>query len=189
MEVNKPKVRLDLYKDQEKQVKFLLHIALTFRLLPDTLANLFQMPVEKINEMLFYGGSSHMGLNYLIEHEFPDQELATAKFLKFYTDLLDAIKVKDKEKMTELLNYLYDVKAIKIARTRESGDPLSEDDIETIVLYQLKYGLSQVAILKVFNISRRGFQPRLVKFLEQNPELRRRYEYFADFILAGGGRK
>lgn len=43
--------------------------------------------------------------------------------------------------------------------------------------------------LDIFNLNHKSFQTRFVKFLDNNPDIRRRYEYFADFMLSGGGRK
>lgn len=179
------KLKLDLYKDEEKQTKFILHLVLTFRLMPETLAELLEKSVEDVNAMLFYNGVSNIGVNYLINHEFYDQELAKANFLNFYSVLTDALKRRDKDKITELLNFLYDKKAVDLAKNRKKGDVLTDADIETIVNYQLKYGLEHHAILNIFSLSK-NYQKRIKVLFETNYELKRRYE---NLVMSTGGRR
>ncbi|MBE6157005.1 MAG: hypothetical protein E7161_04620 [Firmicutes bacterium] len=187
--INKPKLSVKLYKDENKQMKFLMHFILTFRLLPETVAELFGFSVEAVYDMIHKNASSYIGFDYLFNHEFPDQERAKAEALQFYSELLNAIKVKNRAQMTELLNYLFDSKALDLARTRQKKEALTVDVIETTIRYQLKYGLSQVAIMEIFNLNRRSYQPKVTEFLEQFPDLKRRYEYLADFLVSMGGRK
>lgn len=183
------KLRLDLYKDKEKQIKFLLHIALTFRLLPETLAELFQLSIDEVKNMLYKSEVAYEGLDYLVNHEFYDQTQAKEKFIMFYSTLIRAIKSGDKDKVKDMLNSLYDVRAIYLAKNKKKGDPLTEEDIKAILYYQVKYGISYKSLLDIFGINPNTFQTRFLPLLEEYPDLKWRYEHLTDFMFSKGGRK
>lgn len=177
------KLSLNLYKDPDKQVKFLVHLMLTFRLLPESVSELFGIPLEEVNKMIFYKNTSTLGLDYLINHEALDQSIPKQQVVSFYSELVNALKNKDNIKVNIMLNELYDKKPLEIARNRKSREDITEEIIEATLKYQLKYGISQEAILSIFNLSRRGYQPKVSEYLSRHPEMQKRYEYLADYML------
>jgi len=187
---NTGKLSLNIYKDTEKQVKFLVHFMLTFRLLPESVSELFGIPFEEVNQMIYYQNASTLGLDYLINHEALDQTIPKQQAVAFYSELVTALKNKDNVKVKVMLNELYDKRALEVAHNREKREEMTDEIIEVTLKYQLKYGLSQEAILSIFNFSRRGYQPKVSEYLNRHPEMQKRYEYLADFMKTNDrGRK
>ena len=179
---NIPKLKLELlYADEKKQMQLMKHIALTFRAKPPLLAYLFGIDEEVIIKQLFNNENTFNALNYLINNDYADQEVVKIKIIVYYRDLLNALKNKDKNEINNLISKVSDYKANEIIRKREEGSRISDDDLETIINYQLKYSLSQIEIGKIFGINANHYSMRVQKFLETNNELKEPYEALTNY--------
>ena len=172
------KLRLDcLYKHPLSQYKFLLHAALTFRLHLDTLSSLFQIDEQVLSEELYkVAKGAYESLNYLFLHDGKDQLKARDNFLIYYRQLLNAIREKDEVEKKRLLEVISDAKVIEFKKNHKLNGRLSDDDILTLVNYQLKYALYGDTIEYTFDISRKTYQKRVNELLENYPEIKREYE-------------
>ena len=162
------KLRLDVIYDGELlQQHFLFHLALTFRAKPKTLADLFQLDEKKLLEDLI--GVSLGGYNsllYLLYHDNTDQDLVKQNIISYYRDLLNAISKKDNEEKARLINLVSDEKASLVKKSLEEGKTnisnLTDDEIEILFRYQIKYVLSVTEVANTFGIDAKIYEMRIV---------------------------
>ena len=182
--VESTKLRLDvLYNTKEKQYSFLKHAALTFRLHLDTLSNLFSIKEEEILEN-FVGnaGGSYEAITFLFYHDGKNQKIAKENFISYYRELLNAISNKDKEAKKRLIEQIGDSKAIEFRnKERAINEKITDEEMMTLLRYQLKYALTALNMKSIFGINRQNYQRRIQILLENDPELRSDYEYLADY--------
>lgn len=176
------------YRDKEKQYKFLINAALHFRLHLDTLQSLFNIPEkELLDNMITVGSNVYEHLKILFYHDSTNQEKARRNFVMYYHDLLEALRHKNRDEQARLLSIIGDSKAVSLKKKirecnlKNEKLTLSEEDIETLLKYQLKYMLSGHEISYVFDIDRKNYNKRIQTFLEMHEDYRERYETLADY--------
>lgn len=189
--VGSHKLRLDVfYDDADKQMMFLLHLALTFRLKPSSISDLFQIDEKELLEKLvIISGNAYNSLLFLIYHETFDQNVAKTNVVSYYRDLLNAKRKKDDATQKELLNKVTDALASEIIASKKSLEDFTLDELEVLLRYQLKYTLSIIDLANTFNIDAKIYEERVPFILEHNPDLKERYEFIISFNLSSGGRK
>lgn len=177
------KIKIDvIYKSLESQYRFIVHAALTFRLHLDTLSHLLQIDENELLEnMIRIVPSAYDAITSLLYHDVNDQEKARNEFLSYYRELLNAIRAKDIEEKKRLINIISDSKVAEIRKNHNSGDAISDEDIEAILKYQIKYSLTQDETALMFGINRANYSKRLERYLLDNPSLRQKYEYLSDY--------
>ena len=174
-----PKLRLDiLSKNPNIQIKLLHHIALTFRAKLPLLSELFGMEEKEIYDGLC-NGVYFQSFNYLFNVDSTDQEEARINIITYYQELLNAMRTKDKVMRKILIARIDDSIVNKIINRTEKI--LSDEDIEEIIKYQIKYSLTYRATAEIFHINAPNYSDRLKKYLETNPELRKKYEVLAAY--------
>ncbi len=171
------------YTDPTKQYKFLINAALYFRLHLDTLSTLFQIEEKELLEnILRVGSDNYEALKTLLYHDNRSQEDARIEFVNYYRELLEAVRHKNQEEKKRLIALIGDNKAInlrkKIQEDKKNSNhiSLSEEDIEVLIRYQLKYSLTTGDIAYIFDINRSNLQKRITKFLEDKTDLNNQYE-------------
>lgn len=171
-------------KDKKMQNLWLLHLALTFSLKPASLGELVGLSDNDITNILLnlQGNKTYSTIAKLIYWNYIDQDLAKNNLIKFYNEYLEALRKKDLEKAHELLSKVTDRKAMNIIATRKPQDPLSEDDILTILNYQLKYYLTGTEVCNIFNINRSNYSKRVLPLIAKDPLLTQRYEDLLAYI-------
>ena len=183
-----PKLRLDIfYSSYEKQMSLLKHIALTFKAKPELISELFGIKLEEII------GENTKSNYYLLNMNYADQDEAREKIVNFYRDLLNAFQSKNKEMVSYLVREVSDYKATQIFKNRKPGDTLKDEDIETIIKYQLKYALSKTFVCELFNIHKGNYISRVRSYLENHQELKEQYEdlieYYSSLYWSKNGQR
>ena len=184
---NDVKLKLDmLNRDENTQTKILAQIALTYRATLKTLSELFGIDEDELLKRFKIAGigSLYYSLNYLFNFEFPNQDIARAGVIDFYRNLITVYLQKDTEALNELMQNLTDKKARNIMNNRKSGDSISDDDLETILNYQLKYSLTTAQTASAFTIQQSNYRTRLTKYFADHPDLEERYNALADYHQA-----
>lgn len=178
-----PKLRLEIFsKNEEKQIKFLIHIALTFRVKLPILSQLFQIGEKELLELILkYSGGSYKSILYLFYHDSSDQTIALNNLIVFYRNLVNAIKNKDLEMQKIIISQIDDSKARDLIKNKNLGDRLSLESIKTILRYQLKYALTQNVVADIFEINQRNYRRRLDALLQQNQELSMQFYLLSSF--------
>ena len=165
-----------IYPTEEKQYKFLAHCMLFFKLHLYKVGNLFQIDENTLYENINkYCPNLGKYLEKLFIYNKKNQDEAFKNFFEYYKNLFSAVKANDENEVKKLFAMIGDSKAAELKRTRKKGDLISEEDIETLVMYQLKYSLTINDIAKSFNIQRAHYSIRVGKFLEKNKELEEDY--------------
>lgn len=182
-----------VYHTFENQYKFLVHVALYFRLHLDTLSTLFQIDEKKLLENMFkVSPGAYDSLKMLFYHDGKDQNLARSNFISYFELLDEAISKNDLDEKRRLINLVTDAKALSIQKNRKPGQSLTDEDFGVLLRYQLKYTLTADDISYIFSVKRDNYLVRIEKYLENKDELRSEYEYLVDYLknrTSGGGRR
>lgn len=141
-----------MFPNKDRRRAFLNNVAISFGLNLDTLSSLLGIDGEILYNMLV-DNSMSWPIYYLFHYRNANQDKGLLKFNLFIRSLKKANSERDMDKIRETLNtYIGDAKAKKIIATRKSGDTISNMDIDTIMRYQVKYGLTSLEIASRFNI-------------------------------------
>lgn len=186
-EINGPRINLSkIYSKEEHQMHFLSHVLLTYRLTLASLSELLGMTEDDIyNKLIIHNnGNLYVAYKYALEIDYGNQDLAKENFISLYDSLLMAKKAKDKDKITELLSMVDDSKAIEVMnkrKNRKAGEKVTDDMIEVMLNYQIKYALRSISVEKLFEMDRHSYFKYVSAYLKNNPELKLKYEHLADF--------
>ena len=194
-------LRIDIFsKDPNIQNKYLMLIALTFRIKTDTVEKLFGVNPRTIFKSAYasYNLIVIDALKYLDASEDRDQKEAVQELTTFYKEYVQALRNKDLDKIKLLKRKLNDYEAYELMKKpREIGDKMSDEEIGIMINYRLKYYLSNDQIAELFKVNRKNMIERMYKYLEDKEELRERFaniskEYNQMHInkkYSNGGRK
>lgn len=162
-----------MFPTKEKRNKFIINSALTFGLRLETLSKIFQIDSKTLKtELLFKTIYMTESMQALFEMGMNNQEQATSNFIAFYNELVESAKNKDKERIQEVMEVLKDTKAIKLMKRQTPGtSKLTDEEILTILKYQMKYFLSTDKIEKIFRVHHGIYVPRVNSLVKTNPEL------------------
>ncbi len=174
------KLRLDIfYSKREEQMKFLLHLMLTFRLKFKTVEELFGYSKEELDEAFRPLNIPNRTFQFL-EFENYNQTLAKNQLIFYYKNYLDS---SNKEERAKLIYEVLDDKVLKIFKeNRVPGETISEEVLSSLIKYQLKYGLSDSNIADMFNIHRSNYTKKANKYVENKKALLQRRENLVDYI-------
>lgn len=180
---NSPKLRLDvIYNDYNKQMQFLTHLILHFRIQLPLLCELFGYEQNKIlDELLRFNKDITLSLEYLFFKDNYNQELAKREVIDYYRILIDAIKNKDIATKNVLIREISDYK-IKVFKDRHNfGDIKSDQDILILLNHQLKYALSNSKLAEKYNFNITQYIRRVRNITSNIPELNKRFEELTDY--------
>lgn len=178
------RLRLDvLSKDENTVYRILMHAALTFRLHPDTMSDMFQIDEKELyKKLLNVAGNCYEAMMFLFYHDARDQNKAKEEFLNFYRELLNAIRNKDIDDKRRIMSMISDAKAAEFKnRERKSREIMTDDEVLTLVKYHIKYALRTRAMENLFRIHHTTYIDRVYAVLENYDELKSLYEYLADY--------
>jgi hypothetical protein len=162
-----------LFNDEEKQLKFLSQIALTFRAKLPLLAELTTYTQDELLDIYNKASKSdYESLDYLFFYDTSDQEKARADILAYYKRVVEAVKAKDNQEIRRLLRMVsdYDAAQVKI-RHQGGGIALTDEEALIILKYQLKYALTGNEVAHTFDIRKHGYTDKIAKLLADNPDL------------------
>lgn len=184
-----PALRFDvLFKNPQSSLIFIYHMALTFKTELSTLADLLQISERDLERQMTEAKPGSSYYFYNLKQYYFDQEEAKIRFVRYYQELLEALKNGQKEMLYELLMAVTDNKAESIIKNRQSGEIISDKDLMIILIYQLKYFISTKSTCQIFGINIHNYRERVKRLLEQNPELYRQYDFLISYYSAKKGR-
>ena len=186
MEEKKLKLRLDVfYKTEEKQYIFLRRLALTYRASLPLLSELFQISQEELKTKLRkYNDGVLKSLTYLFNYDISNQDNARNRIIMFYKKILTAMIEKDEDTVKSLIDYISDSKMKKLIKIKTPEKAWSNEDILTLLNYQLKYALTLREVSGMVRYNAASYQQRVIPLLEENPKLKENYVRLAEYNLA-----
>lgn len=180
-----PKLRIDIFsKNPEMQIKLLYHMALTFRVKLPILAALFQIDEFWLRRKFFAEQSIILdsGIEYLENGDITNQNIAMSNLINYYRRYVNAIVKKDDSARKELIESITDIKAVEmIKRNRESGDLISQEEIETMFAFRMKYALSTQKVASIFSVNRSNIIKLFKSYYECHPEFQTEYMGISDY--------
>lgn len=197
--VKTPKLLLGVFFNKpEKQEKFLYHLALTTRAKPQLLSELFGIDEDEICKIIEKVGGplTEKSNKFYLELDTYNQEKARNRILNLYKDILLANKNKDKALKVSLIKEITDAKIVEFQKKwnahlngekfieRKENKILTDEDIVAILNYQLKYSLTDYHICEQFSLNRQNYRERVRNYIQDNNELRCRYEELLDYNLS-----
>lgn len=177
-----------MFPTKEKRMNFMANCALTFGLKLEGLSEVMGEDKGKLYSE-FYKSVYSDCLIFLFNHGFVIQEEAMANFKDFFTRLTDAYLNKDTELIHEVLLEISDKKAMDFRAKHVSGGKISDEEILTILDYQLKYGLPTTVVTQHFKINRNNYYQRVVALEEKYPKQVSNYYYVSDYYQNVGKRR
>lgn len=180
---NSPKLRLDvIYSDYNKQMQFLTHLILHFRVQLPLLCELFGFEQNKIlDELLKFNEDSKFSIEYLFFTDTYNQELAKENVINYYRDLINAISKKDIATKNVLIREIGDTKIKMFKEQHKYGDIKSDEEILTLLDYQLKYAISSKKLAEKYKFSRVQYMRRVRDITANMPELNMRFEELTSY--------
>lgn len=167
-----------LFPNSQKRTHFIKNCALTFGLSLETLSKLLKKDPKKLFvELVYEDVYLSESVNVLFRIGATFQEDAETAFLNFFEDLVKAAKSKDKEHINQVLEITKDTEAMKIkARATKGTINLTEEEILTILKYQMKYLLSVQKIEAIFKIHHKAYVARVLDLKSTNHALVSQFE-------------
>ena len=174
-----------LYKDEKKQIKFLISAILTFRVKLETLSELLNLDKDIISKKIYkYSSQYYESLNYLFYSDYYNQEIARKNFLNFYYQLLKAKKENNIEEINKCISMIDDSKINQLLN-KVGEIKFTDEEIEIIVKFQLKYAIQSTLMTNILQYNNRSaYYRRIVNFFDRNPQLedlKNRYEELMNY--------
>ena len=171
-----------MFPTRQKRIKFLTNCILTFGLRLETLSHLLGKDVEILAKEIESGNQLYTYISNVFKHGMKHQQEAVMEFESFFERLKVASLTKDKNKITIVLEEISDKEAKKIAKRDLSKlQILTDEEILTILKYQIKYMLSAMQIETIFHIENSNYARRVRKLQEKYPKLVSDFDYLSDF--------
>lgn len=178
-----------MFPTREKRMNFMANCALTFGLRIDGLSEVMGEDKDKLYNDYVNKSVYGRPLEFLFNHGFVIQEEAMNNFVDFFTRLTNAYLNKDVELIHEVLLEISDKKALDFRAKHAKGGIISDEEILTIVEYQLKYGLPTNVVTQHFKISRSNYCQRVVALEDKYPKQVSNYYYVSDYYQNVGKRR
>ena len=171
-----------MFPTRQKRINFLTNCILTFGLRLETLSHLLGKDVEILAKEIESGNQLYTYISNVFKHGMKNQQEAVMEFESFFERLKVASLTKDKNKITVVLEEISDKEAKKIAKRDLSKlQILTDEEILTILKYQIKYMLSAMQIETIFHIENSNYARRVRKLQEKYPKLVSDFDYLSDF--------
>lgn len=158
---------------------FIIMSILTFGLTKESIDSLLGVSVDEVLTNYVYPSNFCESVERRWHHISNSQENAIALFLDLVGDLYQAYLNRDRDAFKEGVSQVTDKLAKNIIDNRKHGDRICDEDILTILKYQIKYALSASRIAVLFKLERKNYIKRINKILELHPEYQEAYESLA----------
>ncbi len=173
-----------MFPTKSKRMVFLAKCSLTFGLRLDALSELLKMDKDELlKEIILYNQALRESLFLVFRHGMKLQDQAKNEFIEYFNQLCTFSVNKDMEKAKELLGVINDKDVIAL-RGKKRKEKLSDEDVLTILKFQLKYMLDTTTIGKIFEIDRKSYARRVRNLDEKYTNLISDFDYLSDFYVA-----
>ena len=150
----KMKNRLNkMFPRKDRQINFLTNCALTYGLRVETIADFFGDNSTDLLRDFQSGNSLYNNLSNVFKHGMKPQQEAVAEFENFFERLTKAKQLT-----------------------------LTDEEILTILKFQIKYMISTHQIERIFGISKSNYKKRVKRLQTEHEKLVSDFEYIADFV-------
>ena len=172
-----------MFPKKEKRNHFLSQCVLTYGLSLESLCNTLDLNKEKTyDDLVVRNIKYYESVEKVFKFGMKRQENAISNFIEFFTSLIEAYERKNKEEVANVLHELSDKKAVYIAKRPDpKGKRLNDEQIVTILKYQIKYMLETKTIAKIFNIDRGTYSSRVRNLGLEYADLISDFDYLSDF--------
>ena len=169
----------EMFPTEKNRQNFIIMSILTFGLTKESIASLLGISIDELLTSYVYPSNYSLSVNKRWHHISNSQNDAIMKFSTLVGSLYQAYLSKDRDAFKEGLSQITDKFAKNIIDARNPGDKISDEDILTILKYQIKYALSASRTALVFKIERKTYIRRVNKILELHPEYEEAYKSLA----------
>lgn len=172
-----------MFPTKEKRNHFLSQCVLTYGLSLDSLCAILGLNKEKtFADLVTKSTKFAESVEKTFKFGMKRQDKASADFILFFTNLSEAYERKNKEEILNVLKKLSDKKAIFIVKRPDPKEKrLTDEQILTILKYQIKYMLQIETIAKIFNIDRGTYSSRVRNLGPEYANLISDFDYLSDF--------
>ena len=174
-----------LFPNKEKRREFLSLSSLTFKVRLDVLEEVLGIDKQiLLNELTDNNQKYEKSMKYLFFHSPKNQRVAKERFVDFLNRLVNAAKENNKEKISEIMSEIYDKKAKIFKDNHVLNQDYNDEEIRTLVVYQLKYGLNNKALARIFNVGFTNYGKKVKQYFINHPEdgeLKSEYEFLGDY--------
>lgn len=171
-----------MYPHKDKRMLFLTKCSLTFGLRLDSLSLILKLDKDELYKNMMYNNPLWNSLDMLFKHGMVRQDIAIDNFISYFNELSKAASIKDNAKLIELLNLISDKEAKDLINERKLvKKQLSQEDIVTILKYQLKYMLPSKSVATLFNTSKSNYEKRVKALGEDYDSLLSDFYYLEDY--------
>jgi len=174
----------DFYSQPEKQFKLLIHLMLTFRIKPALLSQIISISEQEIIDGIYkYCDNTQMNsFVFLIQNDsYADQVVSVKDVINYLFQFKTARKNKDKIELKRLIDQIDDSQVAMLLSQRTKGSDLSDENIRTILKYQIKYGLHTFKLAELFGLHRGSYVNRIHALPSDDFVLVNYFEYIANF--------
>lgn len=172
-----------LFPTERRRKEFLTKCILTFGLRLETLSITLEMNKEDLaRELLYKSNPLYDRLYMVINHTIKRQDIARQNFENFLKRLIIASTTKSREKIEKVLSEISDEKVNELLKRKNAdSEKFSDEDILTILRFQLKYMLMTGQIIDMFRISKNQYTRRVRNFEQVYPDLVADFNYLSDY--------
>ena len=175
-----------LFPDGEKRRQFLSLASLTFGVRLDTLEEVLGIDKQTLmNELINKNEKYENSMYYLFFHSSKSQNVAKERFVDFLNRLITAAKEKDKEKINLIMSEISDKDAKKFKENHIFEKEYNDEEVRTLIVYQIKYGLSNKNLSTIFNVGFTNYGKKVKQYFINHPEdteLKSEYEFLSDYF-------
>lgn len=154
-----------LFPDKDKRIMFLTSAILTFSLRLESICELLKSSPDYFYQKIMANNKFNASIYKVFTYSIKDQEKAKMEFINYFNKLEEAHKNKNEKRMKELLEVVSDNSLTKLFEEKKEGklksESLTDEQIVTIVKYQLKYMLSTIGICKIMDITKNYYTKRV----------------------------
>lgn len=179
-----------VYKSDENRMKFIARIALTYGLKLMTLETIFGTKNDDMQHNLLKYNNQQMNSHLLdlFSYGIRSQETAVLEAYDFIMELKNLLIAKGKAKaepakLTEIdaqisqtMAKLADVDIKKFKDNHQTGAPLTDAELVSIVKFQIKYLLTDVKLCALLKITNEEYKEALMRLENINPALNSEYQ-------------
>lgn len=164
-----------IFKTEKGIKNFWIMSTLTFGLTLDTLSDYLGISAEEVWSEYIDKSNFASSVSRKFHYIYVTQIEARANFEDFFRRLCEAARSKDVELYRKVLSEITDSAAISLMHERKSGAKLSDEQILTMLHYQLKYAISNTRLAEMFNINRNVYASRVKRIFVLYPQYESQY--------------
>lgn len=171
-----------LYPSSSKRYRFIGSCCLNFGLRLDKLSEILGLECNEIEKKIYTSFPEQQGsIERLFRHGMKNQETAKGKFLAYFEELYTAFENQDKDKYILLLEEISDKKALSFKKKHETYSRITDEDIITLLNFQIKHTLGLSGMNQIFGINPGKYAKRVEALQDTYPELVSDFNYLRDY--------